>query len=187
LQKRPTAVVVIYSAATLHLVEAFIIAQSKAADNSIPIASLLNAFAGQRIALAATMLLAALLALSGALQRPGCLAIFTLIPQQTLLVITAIGAFAYACMGHYADGYEPAGGGLFIFADQLPRVLFAIAHVVASYQWFWSSDLSRSRWKTSTVDKILAEANWASLSDDREDDVLVIPVDDMREIIRGRL
>jgi len=104
-----------------------------------------------------------------------------------LLVITAIGAFAYACMGHYADGYEPAGGGLFIFADQLPRVLFAIAHVVASYQWFWSSDLSRSRWKTSTVDKILAEANWASLSDDREDDVLVIPVDDMREIIRGRL
>ena len=184
---RPTALVVIFSAATLHLVEAFIIAGSGAADNSIPIASLLNAFQGQRITLAATMLLAALLALRVARQRPGLVAIFVLIPQQSLLVITAIGAFAYACMGHYADGYVPAGGGLFIFADQLPRVLFAITHLVASYQWLWSDDAARSRWKRSTVDKILSEANWAALSDDREDDVLVSPVDDMREIIRGRL
>ena len=41
LQKRPTAVVVIYSASILHIVEAFILAESKAADTSIPIASLL--------------------------------------------------------------------------------------------------------------------------------------------------
>ena len=76
MQKRPTALVVIYSAATLHLVEAFILAQSKAADNSIPIASLLDAFGGRRITLTATMLLSALLALSVAVQRPGFLAIF---------------------------------------------------------------------------------------------------------------
>jgi hypothetical protein len=43
LQKRPTAVVVIYSASILHIVEAFILAESKAADTSIPIASLLDA------------------------------------------------------------------------------------------------------------------------------------------------
>jgi hypothetical protein len=49
LQKRPTAVVVIYSASILHIVEAFILAESKAADTSIPIASLLDAFGGHRI------------------------------------------------------------------------------------------------------------------------------------------
>jgi hypothetical protein len=187
LQKRPTALVVIYSAAILHFVEAFILAESKAADNSIPIASLLDAFGGRRITLAATMLLSALLALSVAVQRPGLLAIFALIPQQTLLVITAIGAVAFAAMGHYADGYQPSGGGLFIGADQLPRILLAISHSVASYQWFWIHDRPRSRWKKSTVDNILAEASWASLADDREDDLLVIPVDELREIVQSHL
>ena len=187
LQKRPTALVVIYSAATLHLVEAFILAQSKAADNSIPMASLLDAFGGRRITLTATMLLSALLALSVAVQRPGFLAIFTLIPQQTLLLITAIGAVAFAAMGHYADGYQPSGGGLFIGADQLPRILLAISHSVASYQWFWIHDRPRSRGKKSTVDNILAEASWASLADDREDDLLVIPVDELREIVESHL
>ena len=187
MQKRPTALVVIYSAAALHLVEAFILAQSKAADNSIPIASLLDAFGGRRITLTATMLLSALLALSVAVQRPGFLAIFALIPQQTLLVITAIGAVAFAAMGHYADGYQPSGGGLFIGADQLPRILLAISHSVASYQWFWIHDRPRSRGKKSTVDNILAEASWASLADDREDDLLVIPVDELREIVESHL
>jgi hypothetical protein len=179
--------VVIYSAAILHFVEAFILAESKAADNSIPIASLLDAFGGRRITLAATMLLSALLALSVAVQRPGLLAIFALIPQQTLLVITAIGAVAFAAMGHYADGYQPSGGGLFIGADQLPRILLAISHSVASYQWFWIHDRPRSRWKKSTVDNILAAASWASLADDREDDLLVIPVGELREIVESHL
>jgi len=185
LQKRPTAVVVIYSAATLHFVEAFILAESKAADNSIPIASLLDAFGGHRITLVATMLVSALLALSVAVQRPGFLAIFALIPQQTLLVITAIGAVAFAAMGHYADGYEPSGGGLFIGADQLPRILLALSHAVASYQWLWIHDLPR--WKKSTVDNILARASWASMSDDQGDDLLVIPVDELRDIVESHL
>ena len=80
LQKRPTAVVVIYSASILHIVEAFILAESKAADTSIPIASLLDAFGGHRITLVATMLVSALLALTVDGQRPGVLAIFALIP-----------------------------------------------------------------------------------------------------------
>ena len=133
------------------------------------------------------MLLSAVLALTVAVQRPGLLAIFALIPQQTLLVITAIGAVAFAAMGHYADGYQPSGGGLFIGADQLPRILLAISHSVASYQWFWIHDRPRSRGKKSTVDNILAEASWASLADDREDDLLVIPVDELREIVESHL
>ena len=122
MQKHSTAVVVIYSAAVLHITEALIVADTSA-DNSIPIASLLAALRGHRLSLDIIMVIAALLALAAASIRPGPLAIFALIPQQTLLLITAIGAFAYACMGHYADGYEPSGGGAFIFADQLPRVL----------------------------------------------------------------
>ena len=67
-------------AGILHIVEAFILAESKAADTSIPIASLLDAFGGHRITLVATMLVSALLALTVAGQRPGVLAIFALIP-----------------------------------------------------------------------------------------------------------
>ena len=185
MQKRPTAVVVIYSASILHIVEAFILAESKAADTSIPIASLLDAFGGHRITLVATMLVSALLALTVAGQRPGVLAIFALIPQQTLLVITAIGAVAFAAMEHYADGYEPSGGGLFIGADQLPRILLALSHAVASYQWLWIHDLRL--WKKSTVDNILARASWASMSDDQGDDLLVIPVDELRDIVESHL
>lgn len=185
MQKRPTAVVVIYSASILHIVEAFILAESKAADTSIPIASLLDAFGGHRITLVATMLVSALLALTVAGQRPGVLAIFALIPQQTLLVITAIGALGFAVMGHYADGYEPSGGGLFIGADQLPRILLALSYGVASYQWFWLHDQPHRR--KSTVDNILAGASRAALLDDQDDDLLVIQVDELREIVESHL
>src|SRR6516225_9781541 len=56
-------------AGILHIVEAFILAESKAADTSIPIASLLDAFGGHRITLVATMLVSALLALTVAGRR----------------------------------------------------------------------------------------------------------------------
>ena len=172
-------------AATLHFVEALIVAESTAADNSIPIVSLMEAFGGYRITLAAAMLLSAVLALTVAVQRPGLLAIFALIPQQTLLVITAIGAVGFAVMGHYADGYEPSGGGLFIGADQLPRILLALSHGVASYQWFWIHDQPHRR--NSTVDNILAGASRAALLDDQDDDLLVIPVDELRAIVESHL
>jgi len=57
-------------AGILHIVEAFIL-ESKAADTSISIASLLDAFGGHRITLVATMLVSASLALTVAGQRPG--------------------------------------------------------------------------------------------------------------------
>ena len=187
MQKHSTAVVVIYSAAVLHITEALIVSDTTAADNSIPIASLLAALRGHRLFLDIIMVIAALLALAAASIRPGPLAIFALIPQQTLLVITAIGAFAYACMGHYADGYEPSGGGAFIFADQLPSVLFAIAHGVACYQWLWFHDLPHK--KRSTVESILARASRVSLGQgqDADDDLLVLPVDELREIVETHL
>ena len=60
LQKRSTAVVVIYSAAVLHITEALIVANTTAADNSIPIASLLAALRGHRVSLDIIMVIAAL-------------------------------------------------------------------------------------------------------------------------------
>jgi hypothetical protein len=100
-------------------------------------------------------------------------------------VITAIGAVAFAAMRHYADGYEPSGGGLFIGADQLPRILLALSYGVASYQWFWIHDQPHRR--KSTVDNILAGASRAALLDDQDDDLLVIPVDELRAIVESHL
>jgi len=102
-----------------------------------------------------------------------------------LLVITAIGALGFAVMGHYADGYEPSGGGLFIGADQLPRILLALSYGVASYQWFWLHDQPHRR--KSTVDNILTGASRAALLDDQDDDLLVIQVDELREIVESHL
>jgi len=52
-----------------------------------------------------------------------------LLPQQTLLIITAIGAVLAAISGHYADGVPRPT--LFILADQFPPILIAAAHTVA--------------------------------------------------------
>jgi hypothetical protein len=53
---------------------------------------------------------------------------------------------------------------------------------VASYQWFWLHDQPHRR--KSTVDNILAGASRAALLDD---DLLVIQVDELREIVESHL
>jgi hypothetical protein len=183
---KPTAVVEIYSAAALHIAEGSIILSSRAADSSIGIASMVEATDEQRTALAVGLLLSSLLAILAVRQGPGAFAMIALLPQQTLLMITAIGAVCFASLGHYADGYEPGGGGLFILADQLPRILFAIVHGVAAFYWIWCSN-APSR-KRSKVDKIVAAASWVSqVEDGTEDELLLIPVDELRAIVEANL
>ena len=181
----PTAAVVIYEAAALHIAEGLIILSSKAADSSIGIASMFEATVEQRTLLGVSLLLSSWLAIL-ALRRAGVFAIFALLPQQTLLLITAIGALCFAGMGHYADGYEPGGGGLFILADQLPRILFALAHGFAVYPWFWANDAPAR--KRTVVDNIIAGATWVShAADPVDDDLLVIPADELRQIVEANL
>lgn len=182
----PTAVVIIYSAAALHIAEASIILSSKAADSSIGIASMFQATYNQRLALALTLLNSSLLAILAVRARAGLFAIFALLPQQTLLAVTAIGALSFAFMGHYADGYAPAGGQLFILADQLPRILGAVAHGAAFYQWFWFNEgVKRTR---AVVDNILAAVTWISHAGDPvDDDLLVIPADELRDILERNI
>lgn len=52
------------------------------------------------------------------------------IPQQALLVASAISVVYFAAEGHYADGTVVAGGTWFIITDQLPKVILAILHPV---------------------------------------------------------
>jgi hypothetical protein len=182
-----TAAVVIYSAAILHTAEALIIAGSNAADSSVGIASLFVASEGQRAALVAVMLLASLLAVMVVARGPGQFAIFALLPQQALLITTALGALYFAGIGHYADGYIPAGGHLFIFADQLPRILFAATHAVAFYHWLWLNDATKR--SKNAVDKIIAEVTWVSqpTGDDEGDKLLLIDAGELREIVAKNL
>jgi hypothetical protein len=178
-----TAAVVIYSAVILHAAEGCIIAGSNAADNSVGIASLLVASDSQRAVLVAVMLISSLLAVMVMVHGPGLFAVFALLPQQMLLIITALGALYFAGIGQYADGYVPAGGHLFIFADQLPRILFAIAHAVAFYHWLWLNDATRKT--KNAVDNIIAEVTWVSqlVDDDEPDKLLLIDTGELREIV----
>jgi hypothetical protein len=48
-----------------------------------------------------------------------------LLPQQTLLIITALGALTAVWSGHYPNGYAPDGGGWCVSTDQIWRILIA--------------------------------------------------------------
>jgi hypothetical protein len=52
-----------------------------------------------------------------------------MLPQQTLLIVSAIGGMVAAALGHYADGVMRPH--LFIAADQLPGVVAAVCHSFA--------------------------------------------------------
>ena len=51
-------------------------------------------------------------------------------PQQVLLFTHAASAIWSISVGHYADGYVPAGGSLFIFADQIWLLTLVAFHTV---------------------------------------------------------
>jgi len=180
-RRGPTAALVIYSAAALHTIEAGIILATTIADSSIGLASLLTA-ASDRQLLALTMLGSSGAAVCGAARR-NLIAIFALLPQQMLLFITAAGALYFAVSGHYADGYVPLGGGVFILADQLPRLLFCLVHSVAFYQWIYAPDPLDG---PGMADRVIADAVY--LTADRQDtDHLLIATEDLREIVRHNL
>jgi hypothetical protein len=55
--------------------------------------------------------------------------ILLLLPQQSLLVISALGALSAIISGHFADGVVRPWG--FIMADQFPIILSAILYSVS--------------------------------------------------------
>jgi hypothetical protein len=171
---------VIYTAAVLHSIEAAIILATPNADSSIGMASYLATESDRRV-LALSMLAASAAAVFGALRRK-LTAVFALLPQQTLLCVTAAGAVYFAIAGHYADGYVPNGGGVFILADQLPRVMFCLVHCVAFYQWINAPDLADG---ALVAERIIDDALYLGGSETGMDetDHILIATEDLREIV----
>ena len=82
-----------------------------------------------RFIVSAVFILAAALSIAALRSQSRVRSVLLLLPQQTLLVITAIGAILAAISGHYADGVPRPT--LFILADQFPPILIAGAHTLA--------------------------------------------------------
>ena len=56
------------------------------------------------------------------------LSFWALIPQQTLLMVSAFSVIFYIIHGRYADGTVVPNGALHIFTDQLAYILLAVLH-----------------------------------------------------------
>ncbi|HUK49762.1 MAG TPA: hypothetical protein VLV18_01905 [Terriglobales bacterium] len=82
-----------------------------------------------RYAVSAVFLIAAILSYVGLRSKRNLTGVLLMMPQQSLLVLTAIGGILAAINGHYADGVPRPS--MFILADQFPPVLIAAAHTLA--------------------------------------------------------
>ena len=116
----------IYYAVFLHGIWALMLLASDDPFGSTPLNSLLL---GHRYVTATVLLVASGLAVIG-VQRKGTTAgSLLLLPQQVLLMVSAVGGIVAAISGHYADGVVRPH--LFIAADQLPGMVAAFCHTFA--------------------------------------------------------
>lgn len=123
---RPISIMVIYCC-ILHLEWAALLFIDPAAAGATPV-SALHRFVGSIGFLQFTLILASALALTG-LSVKSPWGVLYLIPQQCLLMISAVGALRAIYLGQFADGVlRPYA---FIAADQLHIVLAALGHATA--------------------------------------------------------
>lgn len=113
--------------ASLHFYWAVVIGWRPEAVGSTPVAALLGVFHAPPI-LALVLLLASVAAIV-AWMCPLPWSLLLLFPQQSLLIISAIGACTAMITGTFADGV--ARPRAFISVDQIHIVFAAIAHGVA--------------------------------------------------------
>ncbi len=71
----------------------------------------------------------AIAALAGIERRRRLFGLSLMLPQQALLMLSAMGAVEAIASGHFADGIERSRA--FIAGDQLPAILAAIGHSIA--------------------------------------------------------
>src|SRR5215831_5940777 len=101
-----------------HLILAATLAFSHSADGSTGVATLLLVIP-DRTGLIALLIIASVAALVAIEEVDKPLwRVVAMAPQQMLVMVTAIGAGTETILGHYADGYVPDGGSVFILADQ---------------------------------------------------------------------
>ncbi len=120
------ACMVLYCTA-IHVIWACLILENHAATGATPVSALASLFKSDGV-LAAVLLLVAALSIVGLISRmPWAVAL--LMPQQSLLLISAFGAAAAIISAQYADGViRPQE---FIAADQAGVILAAPAHAIA--------------------------------------------------------
>lgn len=82
---------------------------------------------GQSAAVLGLLLIGSgVLATAALLHRPTPWTFVALLPQQTLLALSAIAVVYFAWVGHFGDGVSRSN--LFILADQWEKVLLALMH-----------------------------------------------------------
>jgi hypothetical protein len=116
----------IYYAVFLHGIWALMIIASSDPFGSTPVHVLEF---GPRVLTALVLGGTAAMAVFGIQKRGTTAGWLLLLPQQVLLMISAIGGIVAALLGHYADGVTRPH--LFIAADQLPGIVAAICHTFA--------------------------------------------------------
>lgn len=116
----------IYYAVFLHGIWALMILASSDPFGSTPVHVL---EVGPRFLTALVLAGTAAMAVLGIGKRGTTAGWLLLLPQQVLLMISAIGGIVAAVLGHYADGVTRPN--LFIAADQLPGIVAAVCHTFA--------------------------------------------------------
>jgi hypothetical protein len=86
---------------------------------------------GHRFVTALVLLIASGMALRGVRLRGTPRGLLLMVPQQSLLILSAVGGLIAVAAGHYAD-LEPRPR-LFIAADQLPGMVAAFCHSFAIF------------------------------------------------------
>jgi ABC-type transport system involved in cytochrome c biogenesis permease component len=125
--RRPGRVIVWY-ACVLHYAWSVLLAASPEAMHSTPVSAVVAVSGGRWGALAALVTCASA-ALAAPLARRGRLLPVLLVPQQTLLLMSAGAALHATAAGHYADGVPRPWP--FILGDQLPVILTALLYTAA--------------------------------------------------------
>ena len=93
-------------------------------------------FMGNTWATGAALLGVGALAVAGLAVKSKSATIWFLLPQQFVLVLSAVGAIVASIGGHFADGVPRPHA--FIFADQTPALLAAVLHTLAFLDIYFS-------------------------------------------------
>lgn len=118
-------------AVALHLIWAIAGIHDHSAYNSTALAAIFRMF---QDATPVILIIVAVLAFIAVELRQTAVVTFALIlPQQTVLIISAFGSLHAMIAGHYADGIERSQA--FIVADQVPAILAALGHTAAIIQF----------------------------------------------------
>lgn len=133
----------VWLASTLHIAWAALILVDVAATDATPVHILLVVFYNQFV-VAGILTVTALLPLYIRFRPPDYGYILCLVPQQTVLLISAFGSAVAAATGTYADGVlRPQA---FILADQMLPILVASFYTLTIFETaeeVWKSMRSR--------------------------------------------